>query len=296
MNIKLLSSCMAGALLLAGLTAVQAADSINSVTVTDVNNDRVTCTVRNFVVDTGGTVTITASDDCINVVSDPTGNIVPLARNDSASTTPSASTTINVLANDTQGDPTVSVSTGQPPQGQGFASVNVSNQIVYDPQGFAGPDTSFSYTITDGDGETSTAVVTVAVSDKSGGGGDGSCVDGNGIICMGELTHGSHHVLLPRGATHVYHFQGTTQTQAIAISSTSLGGVDTVKSFAISSTPGSTTGSYPCKARDAVSGGIYFSGGASASYICNTPAGGDFYFSIRHQDPNSSGGYFMQLR
>ena len=295
MTIKLMSSCMAGSLLFVGLAAVQAADSINTVTVTDVNNDRVTCIVRNFVVDTGGAVTITASDDCINVINDTGGNVVPVARNDSASTTPSASTTINVLANDTQGDPTVSVSTGQPPQGEGFASVNVSNQIVYDPQGFAGPDTSFSYTLTDGDGETSTAVVTVTVSDNSGGDG-GTCVDGNGIVCMGELAHGSHHLLLPRGTTHVYHFTGSAQTRAVAISSTSLGGVDTVKSFAISSTPGSTTGSYPCKPADSESGGIYFSGGSSASYICNTPVGGDFYFSIRHRDSDASGGYFMQIR
>lgn len=100
-----------------------------------------------------GTVTVTVAGV----------NLPPLAREDSAVTTPNQPVLIAILANDIDGngDPLQLVGLSLP--ANGTVSVDGLNQVTYTPAtGFTGSD-SFTYTITDGTGGTVTGRVTIQV-------------------------------------------------------------------------------------------------------------------------------------
>lgn len=96
-----------------------------------------------------------------------TSNKAPDTVADSATTTPGAAITINVLANDTDvdGDPLTITSVSKPQFGT--ATTNGQN-VTYTPNaGFAGQD-SFSYFVSDGHGNTTAGSVTVTVNGPGG--------------------------------------------------------------------------------------------------------------------------------
>ncbi|MCI0731835.1 MAG: tandem-95 repeat protein, partial [Chloroflexi bacterium] len=89
-------------------------------------------------------------------------NTAPIAVDDSATTAEDMAATIDVLANDTDGDgdPLTIESVTQPANG---SVLNNGDDVTYTPNAnFYGTD-SFTYTINDGNGETATATVTVTV-------------------------------------------------------------------------------------------------------------------------------------
>jgi hypothetical protein len=93
---------------------------------------------------------------------------VPVAVNDSATTSGTTPVTINVLANDHDVDSTslslVSVGQGA----HGSVSANANNSVTYRAvPGFVGVDT-FSYTVSDSLGARASAVVTVTVRGRAG--------------------------------------------------------------------------------------------------------------------------------
>jgi hypothetical protein len=108
--------------------------------------------------DSGTTDTSTNSGDTTG----PT-NSLPVANDDSASTSIDVPVTVNVLANDSglEDTPiTVSVISGP---SNGTTSVKSDNSIVYTPKsGFYGSD-SFTYRVSDANGDIATASVSVAV-------------------------------------------------------------------------------------------------------------------------------------
>jgi hypothetical protein len=88
---------------------------------------------------------------------------IPVAVNDSATTTEDGSVTVNVRANDTGLGNTPIVTSIVTPPANGTATVNPDGTVRYVPRAdFNGTDT-FTYRITDADGQTSTATVTVTV-------------------------------------------------------------------------------------------------------------------------------------
>ncbi|MCP5098322.1 MAG: tandem-95 repeat protein, partial [Chloroflexi bacterium] len=89
-------------------------------------------------------------------------NQLPTAVDDSATTSSETAVTIDVLANDTDGDndPLVIDSVTQPSNG---TAVNNGSDVTYTPNaGYQGDDT-FTYTVSDGNGGTDVATVTVTV-------------------------------------------------------------------------------------------------------------------------------------
>ena len=89
-------------------------------------------------------------------------NIRPAAANDAATTAYLGSVTVDVLANDSDGngDPLTITAVSTPARG---TATIAAGQITYQaPTGFAGPMT-FTYTVSDGHGGTDTAQVTVTV-------------------------------------------------------------------------------------------------------------------------------------
>lgn len=90
-------------------------------------------------------------------------NDSPVAVNDTATTDQNVSTTVNVLANDTDVDgDAISVKTVSPGS-NGTTAVNTDNTVMYTPaNGFSGKDT-FTYVVTDGNLDSSPATVTVTV-------------------------------------------------------------------------------------------------------------------------------------
>src|ERR1019366_174105 len=95
----------------------------------------------------------------------------PVAQNDTASTTPDATVTVNVLANDSDPNSSPLTITDVSAPADGIAMI-VNGQISYTPlTGFHATDT-FTYQITDGHGLTATASVSVTVGSGIGVGTD----------------------------------------------------------------------------------------------------------------------------
>lgn len=93
-------------------------------------------------------------------------NDAPAATNDSATTSKNKVISINVLANDSDGDGDVLRIDSVSRPAHGTASLNADNTIRYRPRGgFTGTD-SFTYTVSDGQGGVATATVTVTVTER----------------------------------------------------------------------------------------------------------------------------------
>jgi subtilisin family serine protease len=117
------------------------------------------------------------------VVEDGGGeNRAPDAVNDSASVQRSGSTTIAVLANDTDPDgDSLSVSSATQPA-NGTATVNADGTITYAHDGNTATSDSFTYTISDGRGGTDTASVSITIADEPPPPGDGDETTGGGWL------------------------------------------------------------------------------------------------------------------
>ena len=101
------------------------------------------------------TVTIT-----VNPIND-----APVANNDSATTNEDTAVVIDVLANDTDVDPTDTLSVQSVTEGANGSVANNGDSVTYTPGlGFVGDDT-FSYTVSDGNAGTDTATVSVTVTE-----------------------------------------------------------------------------------------------------------------------------------
>ena len=102
------------------------------------------------------TVTIT-----VNPIND-----APVANNDSATTNEDTAVVIDVLANDTDVDPTDTLSVQSVTEGaNGIVVVNGDNTVTYTPNAAYTGDDSFTYTISDGNGGTDTATVSITVTE-----------------------------------------------------------------------------------------------------------------------------------
>jgi hypothetical protein len=96
----------------------------------------------------------------VNIVNRP-----PVAQNDTATLTTAPSTTIKVLANDSDPDHdalTVTAVT-QPASGHGRVTINADGSLTYTQLVFVNGFESFQYTISDGQGGTATATVKVTI-------------------------------------------------------------------------------------------------------------------------------------
>jgi hypothetical protein len=94
-------------------------------------------------------------------------NRVPVAVDDSASTTHDTPVNIDVLTNDSDADGDALAVSGVSAAANGTVVVNVDNTLTYTPDtGFVSSD-SFSYTIEDGFGGSATATVTVDVTNQA---------------------------------------------------------------------------------------------------------------------------------
>jgi len=122
------------------------------------------------------TFTYTVSDghggtDTATVTVTVTGvNDAPVARDDTASTTEASSVVVNVLANDTDAEGTVSISGIDTTGTLGSVTNNGDGTVTYDPNGAFenkgaedAPTDTFTYTVSDGHGGTDAATVTVTV-------------------------------------------------------------------------------------------------------------------------------------
>ncbi|MEM9342041.1 MAG: Ig-like domain-containing protein [Pseudomonadota bacterium] len=132
---------------------------IEETTITIVTQDDQGTVFDGFAISqTAGSDTVTLRD---------MANFDPVAQDDSATTAFETSTTVDVLANDTDLDgDTLSVSSVS--QGANGSVVIDGTSVVYTPNaGFSGDD-SFTYTVSDGNGGTDTATVAVTVEDGGG--------------------------------------------------------------------------------------------------------------------------------
>ena len=91
-------------------------------------------------------------------------NESPLAVDDTASTAGETAVTIDVLANDTDGDGDTLTVSSVTQGAAGSVQINTDNTITYTPDAGAAGTDSFTYTITDGNGGQETATVTLTVS------------------------------------------------------------------------------------------------------------------------------------
>jgi hypothetical protein len=143
------------------------------------------------------------------VVNQTSQNLFPNAVNDSYATNQDVQLGgVNVMGNDTQGDPPTTVTAYENPSDQGgTVSITPQGALTYDPAGgFFGTDT-FDYTLTDTNGDTDTATVTVQVNQIGGGGFE--------VTAVGYKVRGVHHanitwsgfgtaqVDISRGPTHL---------------------------------------------------------------------------------------------
>lgn len=117
--------------------------------------------------------TFSGSATITYVVSDPDGDVangtltvtvdgVPTAVDDTASTDENVTIDIDVVANDTHNDDSLTVASVNLDSGQGAVSI-VSNQIRYVPQTSFSGTAVISYTVEDSNGDTDTGSVTVTV-------------------------------------------------------------------------------------------------------------------------------------
>ncbi|NNL80925.1 MAG: cadherin-like domain-containing protein, partial [Flavobacteriaceae bacterium] len=104
---------------------------------------------------------LTDTDDA-TVIVEPSPNLLPLAVDDSKSTTEDVAVGGNVLTNDDQGDAPATVTSNTAPS-NGTVVVNSDGAYTYTPDAnYCGTD-NFDYTITDNNGDTSSATVTIDV-------------------------------------------------------------------------------------------------------------------------------------
>ena len=90
---------------------------------------------------------------------------MPVANDDSASTSPNTPVTVSVLDNDTDSDNDLLTVTGASTPAHGTTVVNAGTTVTYTPDnGYSGPD-SFTYDVSDGNGGTASATVSVLVND-----------------------------------------------------------------------------------------------------------------------------------
>jgi hypothetical protein len=117
-----------------------------------------------------------AGDNAVSdfiVIGQTTQNVFPNAINDNYSVDQDTQLDgVNVMANDTTGDPPTTVTGYENPSDQGGSvSISATGALTYNPPGgFFGTDT-FDYTLTDGTGDTDSATVTVQVNQSGSGGG-----------------------------------------------------------------------------------------------------------------------------
>jgi VCBS repeat-containing protein len=93
----------------------------------------------------------------VNPVNDP-----PIAVNDAVTTDEDVSVTVNVLANDSDVEGPVTVTSTTSPT-NGMATINLDGTITYTPNANINGVDTFMYTITDSDGATATAEVTITI-------------------------------------------------------------------------------------------------------------------------------------
>ena len=109
-------------------------------------------------------------------------NQAPNAADDSATVSNGGSTTIAVLANDTDPDnDTLTVSSATQPT-NGTATVNGDGTITYTHNGNTATTDSFTYTISDGRGGTDTATVSITITQGPPPPGDGAKTTGGGWL------------------------------------------------------------------------------------------------------------------
>jgi len=107
--------------------------------------------------ESSSTLTITVNDVPI-----PPENLLPLAVDDSGTTDENTPITLNLLSNDTAGEPATTIVNLTAPS-NGTVLQNTDGTVTYTPNaGFTGVDT-FQYVIRDGNGDASTATVTITV-------------------------------------------------------------------------------------------------------------------------------------
>ena len=109
------------------------------------------------------------TDIATYVVSGALANQPPVAKDDSATTSPKTAVNVAVLANDADpdGDPLTVIHVTAP--GNGSVEVNGDGSVTYTPHPRAKDSDSFTYTISDGAG-TASAAVQIAISTDDGGG------------------------------------------------------------------------------------------------------------------------------
>ena len=136
----------------------------------------------------GGTDTATVS------VTVTEFNNPPVANDDSAITDEDTAVIVDVLANDTDADPTDTLSVQSVTQGTNGSVVNNGTSITYTPgANFNGSD-AFTYTVSDGKGGTDTANVAVtilAVNDPPSAGDDSAATDEDTAVVVDVLANDS---------------------------------------------------------------------------------------------------------
>jgi hypothetical protein len=104
----------------------------------------------------------------VTVTVNATGNLAPVAEDDSAATKPGVSVTVAVLANDSdpEGDPlTITVVT---PGSKGTVTVNSDGTLTFTPNSKAKGQDSLTYTVADGAGNSDSATVSIAINNGKG--------------------------------------------------------------------------------------------------------------------------------
>ena len=101
----------------------------------------------------------------VTVTVAPPPNVPPVAEDDTATTWEAVSVTIEVLANDTDGDSDPLSVTDITQPANGTTTLNPDDTVTFAPNaGFAGAD-SFTYTISDGQGGADSGTVSISVND-----------------------------------------------------------------------------------------------------------------------------------
>jgi len=118
-------------------------------------------------------------------------NDIPVAQNDSATTSQETGVSIKVLENDSDVDGDSLIIISADPGSNGNTTI-IGNDIVYIPDGnFTGAD-SFSYEISDGNGGTNTAQVSVTVNESDSGSGSNPSERVNaGLLALYDFNEGS---------------------------------------------------------------------------------------------------------
>jgi hypothetical protein len=103
--------------------------------------------------------------DSLTIYKEGDGNLLPVAVDDEFTATLDTPVSLDVLANDTEGEPPTDITVQSPDTAEeGTVEVNEDNTITYSPpSGFTGAD-SFDYMLTDGSGDSDIATVSIEVS------------------------------------------------------------------------------------------------------------------------------------